>query len=142
MPINIGLRGSLWWATVYLRLVPYQLQSLASHANHKLHPRFYGPYELIERIGPIAYKLKLPPISKIHLVLHISCLKKGLGSLVQPSTALPKVTDKMQDPPLAIFARRMYKKGVVARVQLLVHWAGQKRLMLLGKSMKSSIPDV
>lgn len=35
---------------VYLRLVPYQLQALNSHSYHKLQPRFYGPYELLEKI--------------------------------------------------------------------------------------------
>lgn len=43
---------------VYLRLVPYQLQALNSHSFHKLHPKFYGPYKVLERIGRVAYKLQ------------------------------------------------------------------------------------
>ncbi|TQE06457.1 hypothetical protein C1H46_007956 [Malus baccata] len=34
----------------------------------------------------------------------------------------------MQDSPMAILARRMYKKGAAAGVQLLVHWAGQDKV--------------
>lgn len=33
---------------VYLRLIPYPLQSLASHAYHKLHPRYYAYHTLAE----------------------------------------------------------------------------------------------
>lgn len=73
--------------------------------------------------------LNLPFGSKKHLVFHVSCLKKQLGSQVQPTTALSEVTDnrKMQDSPLAILARRMYKKGAAVGVQLLIHWVGQEQ---------------
>ena len=75
---------------VFLRLIPYQLQSLNSHAFHKLHPKFYGPFEVVERIGKVAYKLKLPEGTKIHHVFHVSCLKKKLGSQITPTAALPE----------------------------------------------------
>ena len=61
---------------IYLRLVPYQLQALNAHSHHKLLPKFYGPYEILERIRPVAYKLKLPEGTKIHPVFHVRCLKK------------------------------------------------------------------
>lgn len=43
---------------VYLKLVPYQLQALFPHSHHKLQPRYYGSYEICEKIGNVAYKLK------------------------------------------------------------------------------------
>ena len=39
----------------------------------KLSPRFIGPYEILERIGPMAYQLALPPeLAKLHDVFHVS----------------------------------------------------------------------
>ena len=43
----------------------------------KLTPRFIGPYEIIQRIGTLAYKLKLPEeLSSVHPVFHVSQLRK------------------------------------------------------------------
>ena len=43
----------------------------------KLSPRFIGPFEILERIGVIAYRLALPPnMSGVHEVFHISMLRK------------------------------------------------------------------
>ena len=43
----------------------------------KLAPRFTGPFEIIERVGPLAYRLDLPPhLSDIHNVFHVSMLRK------------------------------------------------------------------
>ena len=43
----------------------------------KLAPWFTGPFEIIERVGPLAYHLDLPPhLSDIHNVFHVSMLRK------------------------------------------------------------------
>ena len=41
----------------------------------KLSPRFIGPFEILERIGTVAYRLALPPsMSGVHEVFHVSLL--------------------------------------------------------------------
>ena len=43
----------------------------------KLLPRFIGPFEILERIGSVAYRLALPPsMLGVHEVFHISMLRK------------------------------------------------------------------
>ena len=43
----------------------------------KLSPRFIGPFEILERVGIVAYQLALPPsMIGVHEVFHISMLRK------------------------------------------------------------------
>ncbi|GJZ31892.1 reverse transcriptase domain-containing protein [Tanacetum coccineum] len=46
----------------------------------KLAPRYVGPFEILERIGPVAYRLRLPEeLSGVHDTFHVSTLKKCLA---------------------------------------------------------------
>ncbi|GJX76327.1 putative reverse transcriptase domain-containing protein [Tanacetum coccineum] len=46
----------------------------------KLAPRFVGPFEITKRIGPIAYRLRLPQeLNGVHDMFHVSNLKKCLA---------------------------------------------------------------
>ena len=43
----------------------------------KLSSRFIGPFEVLERVGAVAYRLALPPsLSGVHEVFHVSMLRK------------------------------------------------------------------
>ena len=43
----------------------------------KLSPRYIGPFEVLERVGTVAYRLALPPsLSSVHAVFHVSMLQK------------------------------------------------------------------
>jgi len=68
------------WVMVKLR--PHRQTSAKpqSHISSKLSKHFYGPLEIIERIGPVAYRLKLPEDARIHPVFHCSILKPFKGS--------------------------------------------------------------
>ena len=54
----------------------------------KLSPRYIGPYEIISRVGAVAYRLALPPeLDRIHNVFHVSMLRKYVAD---PSHRLPE----------------------------------------------------
>lgn len=61
---------------VFLRVTPTTGVGRAIKSK-KLTPKFIGPYEILRRIGPVAYQIALPPIlSNIHNVFHVSQLRK------------------------------------------------------------------
>nr|GEY93453.1 putative reverse transcriptase domain-containing protein [Tanacetum cinerariifolium] len=48
----------------------------------KLSPRYVGPFEIIERIGPVAYRLRLPQeLVGVHETFHVSNVKKCLADV-------------------------------------------------------------
>ncbi|KAL4021115.1 hypothetical protein IC575_019905 [Cucumis melo] len=61
---------------VFLKVAPMR-GVLRFERRGKLSPRFVGPFEILERIGPVAYRLVLPPsLSTVHDVFHVSMLRK------------------------------------------------------------------
>ena len=60
----------------FLKVLP--MKSMMRFARkRKLNPLFVGPFEILERVGTLAYKVALPPsLSKVHNVFHVSTLRK------------------------------------------------------------------
>lgn len=108
---------------VFLKLQPYVQSSVSTRANHKLSFKFFGPFQIVERISPVAYRLQLPAHSSIHPVFHVSQLKPVITRDQVSVSALPTSTDQLQIP-VHILQRRMIQRGGSMVAQVKVLWSG------------------
>ena len=77
-----------------LKVAPWK-NMLRFGLKGKLTPRFIGPFKILQRVGPIAYKVDLPPqLAKVHDVFHVSLLRKVD---VDPTRILPQVPVEVKE---------------------------------------------
>jgi glycosylphosphatidylinositol phospholipase D len=97
---------------------------------NKLNPKFIGPFEIIERVGEVAYKLKLPHElvkNNVHPVFHASLLKPYIISerfnerepLRPPADVITNDGEEKWEVE-KILKKRKYRN----RIQYLVMWKG------------------
>ncbi|XP_068649568.1 uncharacterized protein [Aristolochia californica] len=88
--------------------------------SHKLSPKFYGPFQVLDRIGTIAYRLHLPPEAKLHNVFHVSQLKAFHGNSPFLNTPLPLLQEGrvLSTPAQVLQARRIQGDW-----EILAQWA-------------------
>nr|KYP76551.1 Retrotransposable element Tf2 [Cajanus cajan] len=61
---------------VFLKVTPWTWVGRALKSR-KITPRFIGPFQILKRVGSVAYQIALPPnLSNLHDVFHISQLRK------------------------------------------------------------------
>ena len=106
---------------VFVKLQPYVQQSVVYRANLKLAFKYFDPFEVLQKIGMVAYKLKLPSDSTIHLVFHISQLKKAIGDRYQTFTVIPNPSDSHPDPEAAVGEKLCDYHGKI-HPQVLIKW--------------------
>ena len=67
----------------------------------KLNPRYVGPFEILEKIGPVAYRLALTPeFSNVHDVFHVSMLRKYVAD----------PTHVLEQPPIELERNLQYEE--------------------------------
>ena len=67
--VTVGLFA--WLSTKHLRLAP--------GLTHKLAAKWAGPYRVVASVGPVAFRLALPPAWRIHDVFHVLQLCPAFG---------------------------------------------------------------
>jgi len=79
----------------------------------------------------VAYKLNLPPDTKIHSVVHVSQLKKQVPPAVPVNADLASVsTDPMQSfSPEQVLNHRVILRGATTVPQMLIQWSGLPQSM-------------
>lgn len=109
---------------MYLKLQPFRQVAVAFRRNAKLAPKYFGPYQVVRKVGAVAYELELPSHSRIHPVFHVSLLKKKLGNDAVVQSELPLVGEdgRIQLEPLAVLDRRLVKRNNRPFTEVLVQW--------------------
>ena len=73
----------------------------------KLSSRFIGPYEIVSKLGPVAYRMKLPPkLSRIHDTFHVSMLRKYI----------PDPSHVLREQPVQLKENLTYEETLVQNV--------------------------
>ncbi len=89
----------------------------------KFKQRFVGPFEVVQVISPVAYKLRLPRTLPIHPVFHVSKLKAYVRDPVNPHPTPPDpvlVADELEYVVGEVLNHRFNRR----RLEYLVRWAG------------------
>ena len=77
----------------------------------KISPRYVGPYEILKRVGKVAYELELPAeLATMHPVFHVSLLKKCVddpASIVSLKSMAVKDNLSYDDVPVEILERKV-----------------------------------
>ncbi|KAA0040547.1 pol protein [Cucumis melo var. makuwa] len=97
---------------VFLKVAPMK-GVLRFVKKGKRSPRFVGPFEILERIGPVAYRLALPPsFAAVHDVFHISMLRKYVADPTHVVDFEPlQISENLsyEEQPVEVLAREVKK---------------------------------
>ena len=97
----------------------------------KLSPRFIGPYEIVSKVGPVAYRLKLlPKLSRIHDTFHVSMLIKYIqdpSHVLREQPVQIKENLTYEETPMKIVDRReqVLRSKLIPLVKVL--WKNHER---------------
>jgi hypothetical protein len=107
---------------VWLRLLHRSIASLNVTGQGKLGPKFYGPFQVLQRVGDVTYKLQLPQGAHLHDVFHVGLLKKYCGAPPSSLGVLPPIRHGCTCLEPAEVSKCRLASG---RHEVLVRWEGQ-----------------
>ncbi|XP_075497335.1 uncharacterized protein LOC142534382 [Primulina tabacum] len=136
MEFNVGEKA-------YVKVSPMKGVVRFSKAG-KLNPRYVRPFEILEKVGTLAYRLALPPsMSRIHNVFHVSQLRKYISDPSHVLEGEPLMIEsnlgeelKYEEVPIRIvdtkdqvLRRRIipYVKGLMESLELYLMGAKKKK---------------
>lgn len=108
---------------VYVKLQPCRQVSV-HQGNPTLQPKYFGPYQIIEAIGKVAYRLQLPVDAMIYNVFHVS-FQRPTYARIQASSVLPPQFQKAARYPQKVLDRKLVKRGHAPPAKLLIQWQGE-----------------
>ena len=112
----------------------------------KLSPRFIGPYEVIEKVGPVAYHLALPPeLEKIHNVFHVLMLRRYRSNpshVVSSKTIELRPNLTYEEEPVEILARKVKELRNKKIPLVKVLWRNHKIEEATWESKKNDVAAV
>ena len=111
--------------------------------------KYVGPYDILERIGPVAYRVALPPdLADVHDVFHVSLLRKCISDPdtvmdvnqpeVQPNLTITKCPIRITD-----HKEKVLRNKTIKYVKVL--WSGHTRREVtweLEADMRKKYPEL
>jgi hypothetical protein len=115
----------------------------------KLSPRYIGPFQILKRIGPVAYELALPPaLDRVHPVFHVSQLRRYVRD---PSHQLDfsklhlDDTLEYEEKPMRILDQKEQRLRNRTITSVLVQWGHHSRKEAtweLESTMREQYPEL
>ncbi|CAL0308339.1 unnamed protein product [Lupinus luteus] len=133
---------------VFMRVVPTTGIGRLLKAR-KLTPKFIGPYQILRKVGTVAYQIALPPLlSNMHNVFHVSQLRKYVSDpshIIEPDSIQLKDNLTFETLPIRIGDRsvKILRGKEIALVKVI--WSqtnGEDATWEVKEAMRKSYPHL